>query len=148
MSFGFTAATWTAIGVGTSVVASSVIAADSQRKTINAQQDAINKAQQDDAIQTTEAKTQAALTANQKLAADKRARQANVLALGGNGDTLGGARAVPGSVLAGGAGAPAQRSAASVLGGGAPIVSAGSVSPTGYGQRNNGGTPLRGVSAF
>lgn len=128
MSFGFTAATWVAIGTAAVGAASAAASADSQRKSAHQQQDAINAAQSQDAIDTASAKTQAALSANQKLSSDKRARQANVLALGGNGDTLGGGPTAANSVLSQGAGAgsAAQRAAASVLGGGAPTVSAGS----------------------
>ena len=104
--------------------------ADSQRKAINTQQDALRASIADDARQKVEAETSASLSANQKLAADKRARQANVLALGGNSDsTLGQpvAAGAPANVLAQGASGAARAAAgspiASVLGGGSPATS-------------------------
>jgi len=73
------------------------------------------------------AEATAAAEANNKAASDKRARQANALALGGPGDQLGGG--TPNNVLSAGA-TPAQRSLAvagptvTALGGGAPLASA------------------------
>lgn len=81
--------------------------ADQQRKAIHAQQDALNASIAADARQKVEAETGASLSANQKLTADKRARQANVLALGGNSESTLGQPAAAGpkpNVLAQGAG--------------------------------------------
>ena len=112
MSFGLSAAAW--IGIGTAVVGAAGTAAtiDAQRSAGNKQRDAINAAQEADARQAAEAKTGAATSANAKLASDRRARQANVLALGaGTSDTLG----APGqSVLAGGAPKPMKAPATGI----------------------------------
>lgn len=113
MSFGLsaTALGWIAAGTATAaVVGSTVASADAQRKAAHTTQDAINQAQADDARNKVEAETNAVTAANAKLAAGKRAQQANVLSLGGN--------ATPGL---GGTG--------SVLGAGAPTVSAGRAVP-------------------
>lgn len=116
---------WVAVAVVGAAVVTTVSAQDSQRKATHAQQDALNAAAADDARAKVEAETTAATDANAKLAADKRARQANVLALGGGSDsTLGspGGGTRPGTVLSAGAPAAARAAAASttsVLGGGA-----------------------------
>lgn len=112
MSFGLSAATWLGIAAVGTAAASAVVSADSQRKAMHQQQDAINQAQADDARQKVEAETGAATAANAKLAAGKRAQQANVLALGGS--------ATPQAGLGG---------TGSVLGSGSPPVSAGRAVP-------------------
>ena len=116
--------------------------ADAQRKAINTQQDALRASIAADAKQKVEAETSASLSANQKLAADKRARQANVLALGGNSEsTLGQpvAAGVPANVLSQGAIGAARAAAASpitsVLGGGAPATSSGGSAGRSYGGK-------------
>ena len=126
MSFAITAVVLTA--------GAAIYSADAQRKAINGQQDALNASMAADARQKVEAETGAALSANQKLAADKRARQANVLALGGNSDsTLGqpvAAGARPNVLAQGSSGAarsPASSPGGSVLGSGATAAPVGSV---------------------
>ena len=105
MSWGIVAGA--VIGLGTAVYS-----ADAQRSAGNKQKDAINAAQEADARQAAEAKTGAATSANAKLASDRRARQANVLALGGGtSDTLG---APAQSVLAGGAPKPMKAPATGI----------------------------------
>ena len=125
MSFAITAVVLTA--------GAAIYSADAQRKAINTQQDALTASMAADARQKVEAETGASLSANQKLAADKRARQANVLALGGNSDsTLGQplASGGPENVLAQGASGTARSPAASpggsVLGSGATAAPGGS----------------------
>lgn len=115
MSFGFSAATWVAIGAVGISATTAAVSADSQRKAIHGQQDAAKAAQAQDAIDTASAQTNATLTANTKLASDRRARQANVLALGGTGTNSGSTLGTPANVLAGGV-----KQQSSVLGGGAP----------------------------
>ena len=140
MSFGISAVAWTAIGAAASVGVG-LYSANQQRKAIGAQQDALNASIAADARKKVEAETSASLSANQKLAADKRSRQANVLALGGNSDsTLGQpvAGGVRPNVLAQGAGVAARSQAASpggsVLGGGAPSASPGGSTGRVYGR--------------
>ena len=132
MSFAITAVVLTA--------GAAIYSADAQRKATNTQKDALNASIAADARQKVEAETGAALSANQKLAADKRSRQANVLALGGNSDsTLGQPMSAggPANVLAQGAGSAARPQAVApggaVLGSGAP-ASAGSTGRS-YGGR-------------
>ena len=124
MSFAITAVVVTA--------ATAIYSADAQRKAIHGQQDALNASIAADARQKVEAETGASLSANQKLAADKRARQANVLALGGNSDSTLGQPVAAGSranVLAQGntARSPAASPGGSVLGSGATAAPVGSV---------------------
>ena len=98
-------------GAGIALVGT-FVSMDAQRSAANKQKDAINAAQEADARQAAEAKTGAATSANAKLAADRRARQANVLALGaGTSDTLGGSAQ---SVLAGGAPKPMKAPATGI----------------------------------
>jgi len=112
MSFGWSAAVWTAIGAGTAA-AGSAYSSDQQRKAVHGQRDA----QEADARQAAEAETSAATAANAKLADNKRRRQASAL---GAGDPNAGAPVIS-------AGATTQQKAAtysapagaSVLGGGA-----------------------------
>jgi hypothetical protein len=116
MSFGWSAAAWTAIGVGTAA-ASSAYSTDQQRKAVHGQRDALLASQEADARQAAEAETSAATAANAKLADNKRRRQASAL---GAGDPNAGAPVIS-------AGATTQQKAAtysapagaSVLGGGA-----------------------------
>ena len=118
--FGITAAAWGAIAT----VGVAAYSADAQRKATNMQKDALNASIADDARQKVEAETGASLSANQKLTADKRARQANVLALGGGSESKLGSPASLGdkpNVLAqGSSGSPRPQAAlprVSVLGG-------------------------------
>jgi hypothetical protein len=118
MSAGITALGWAAI-VG--VTAATVSSADTARKAGHAQTDAINNQMASDARATAEAQTGAAVAANAMRVGQKRAYQANTLALGSGDGTK--------NVLAAGA-STAQRQAGvqptvSVLGGGAPVVSGG-----------------------
>lgn len=91
-----------------------------------------------DAAATSKAQIDAANEANQLRVAQKRAYQANVLALGGNDDDTLGTPGATSSVLARGA-TPAQQAASvaptvSVLGGGAPLMSSAG-GPGGSGSR-------------
>lgn len=91
-----------------------------------------------DAAAAAKAQTDAAVEANQQRVAQKRAYQANVLALGGNNDDSLGAPGATSSVLARGA-TSAQQAASvspvSVLGGGAPLTSSGGSSSVGGSPR-------------
>lgn len=103
------------VGAGTAVYS-----ADQARKGQHATMDAQRDAQEADARQKAELETNTAVAANAKFAADKRARQANVLALGGPAGALGGG-AQPGTQGAGlGAGQSVTQGPVSVLGQGAP----------------------------
>ena len=143
MAFGISAAAWAAIAVGTTAVATAY-SADSQRKGMHQQQDAISASQAEDARKSAEAETGAQVAANAKLADAKRRRRGSALGAGDIGaETLGGAP----TVLAngGGAGVAAGRSAiqpvsysGSALGAGAPVSGG---SPRVYG--GGGSSPNR-----
>lgn len=113
MSFGISAATWVAIGVGTAAVGTAAYSADQQRKAMHKQQDALKAAQEADARQAAEAETKALVAANAQTADAGRRRRAS--ALGGfSSDSLG---TPSGGALA--AGAAASRAGAAYYRGGA-----------------------------
>lgn len=103
-----------------------------QAKALKKQTRAIEAGQRQDAVEAAEAKTKAALGSNEALSADKRARQANVLALGAGSDdeVLGGSSNVLGR--------GAASAGASALGDGTPPVSAVSTSGSGRLRRRAG----------
>jgi hypothetical protein len=108
MSFAITAVV-AAVGI-------TAYSADQQRKSINAQSDAVRSQQEADARKAAEAETSAAVAANSRLAETKRRRRANALELGnpmGGADALGGAAP---TTLAGGGPNAATRAAAAVVG--------------------------------
>jgi sRNA-binding protein len=119
MSAGISLVGWLAIGA---VAAGTVVNADSQRKSIHAQQDALRASQEADARDTAEAATSAQVAANAKLADSKRRRLASTLSTGAD-QTLAGAGTALG---AGASGATSKSTVAasaprstSVLSGGA-----------------------------
>ena len=124
MAAGISAVGWLAIG---GVAAISAVQQDASRKALHAQQAAQRDQIAADASAKASAETGAAVEANAMRVAQKRAQQANVLALGDG--TSGGLLGQGKSVLSMGAG-PAQAGAAasttSVLGGGAPVTSSAS----------------------
>jgi len=97
--------------VGTAVVGSSVYSADRQRKAQHEAADAQKLAQEQDARETAEAETNAAVAANAKIADDRRRRLSS--SLGGSADPLGdsGTATTPPTALAAGAAPPAGVSA-------------------------------------
>ena len=108
---------WGYVAVAAVSAISAASSADTSRKAAHAQTDAINNQMAQDAEATVKAQTDAANAANALRVGQKRALQANTLALG-SGDTR--------NVLSAGA-TTAQRSASvqpttSVLGGGAPVT--------------------------
>lgn len=92
---------WIAVAVAAVAVGGAVYTQDKQRKAMHQQQDALKAAQQQDAQESAKAEVDAKLNANTALAATRRRRRDNALALGApaGGDVLGGS-----SVL--GAGTP------------------------------------------
>lgn len=113
MSFGFSAATWAAIGAGVTAVGT-VASADTQRKNMHKQQDALKASQEADAKEAASAEESATTSANMQQADARRRRRASALSVGAPSDALG----ASGSLL--GAGTPtasvATRPASSVLG--------------------------------
>lgn len=97
-----------------------------------------------DAAAKAKAETDAAVEANNLRVSQKRAYQANALALGGNGDDSLGAPGTPSTVLSRGA-TPAQQAASvapvSVLGGGAPVTSSAGGRAYGGGSRRTVARP-------
>lgn len=83
MSFGY-------IALATVLVGTAAYSADASRKGQHEVADAQKASDEADARQKAELDTSTAVAANAKYAADKRARQANVLALGGGTSPLGG----------------------------------------------------------
>lgn len=80
MSFGISAAAWSAIGVGVAA-AGTAYSQDQQRKAMHSQMDAARKAAEDDARKAAEAETNALLAANAKMAETKRRRKASALGM-------------------------------------------------------------------
>jgi hypothetical protein len=130
MSFGLTAATWVAIGTAAVGAASAAYNADSNRKNLHSQQDALKAAAEEDARKTAEAETNAMVAANAQLADAKRRRRSSSLSTGGGNESLGGgsallagAPAIPGSAARATAYGPSATGyAGTVLGQGAPAA--------------------------
>lgn len=84
---------WVAVAVAAVAVGTSVYSSDQQRKAMHQQQDALKAAQEKDAHEKAKAEVDAKLTANTALAATRRRRRDNALALGdpgGGSSVLGG----------------------------------------------------------
>jgi hypothetical protein len=129
MSFGISATAWLAIGVGTLVAGEAYTAVKSNQAAASARNAAAQQ-QKDDASAQAKAQADAANEANSTRVAQKRAYQANALALGGSGDDSLGAPGASSTsnVLSTGASGSTRAAAVaptSVLGGGSPITSAG-----------------------
>jgi hypothetical protein len=128
--------------VGGVLVGATVLSLGAQaiaaNKASKAQRQAIQQQQAQDAADKAKAEADAANEANQLRVAQKRAYQANVLALGGNNDDTLGAAGTPQSVLSRGSStatrAAAVQPAVSVLGGGSPLTSS-AVGQPGGGSR-------------
>lgn len=129
MSFGISAATWAMVGVGALVAGEAYTAVKSNQAAASAR-NAATQQKKDDATAQAKAEADAANEANGMRVAQKRAYQANALALGGSGDDSLGAPGTgsTGNVLAAGASGSTRAAAVgptTVLGGGSPVTSAG-----------------------
>jgi hypothetical protein len=115
------------VGAGVAAVGGVAYGVISANKAANAARGAVVQQQKDDAAAQAKSEADAANEANARRVAQKRAYQANALALGGNGDDSLGAPGAPRSVLAAGAsgGSVSSRGSASGAGGATSVLGAG-----------------------